>query len=300
MRRPSNYKTVEHIKQQHPTLKIVAIVHDFGTQFNRYGSHSRYFFTGWKYRLFFLQKPGYWFLNKFIYIPSIKRGIKAMDMIITSSNYSMQKITRYPVCGDIIPHYLSLYSEKSSTQRSPQEKYFLFVSANRPVKNFLSTLEAFCAFKKTEENDYYLYVTGLNEQTLSNLLRYRKVDKGIVDKWVRVFGYVKEEELENLYLNCGLLLFTSKFEGFGLPLLEAARYGKPSIASFAASIPEILGSCTHYVNSYCAQSITDAMHYMTQDDILKQYEKWVSACYPLLEKRAKLDLEVVIQHIVGV
>ena len=73
MRRPSNYASAARIKKKYPSVGIIAVVHDFGTQFNNYGLMSRYYFTGWKYRLFLLQKPGYWFLHSGKTVMSKKR-----------------------------------------------------------------------------------------------------------------------------------------------------------------------------------------------------------------------------------
>jgi glycosyltransferase involved in cell wall biosynthesis len=165
------------------------------------------------------------------------------------------------------------------------------------VKNLIRTLEAFCLFKKTDEGNYYLYVTGVDSQVLDNLLRHKKINKGIVGKWVRIYGYVDDNELDSLYKNCSVFLYTSLSEGYGLPILEAAQYGKPSISSYATSIPEVLGSCTHYIDPYTVKSILKGMQYMSQEHVIRQYEAWLKELHPILEKRAKIDLDVVFYYL---
>ena len=54
-------------------------------------------------------------------------------------------------------------------------------------------------------------------------------------------GPVSEEVLINLYRGASMLLYPSRYEGFGLPVLEAMRCGVPVIAANAASVPEIVG-----------------------------------------------------------
>lgn len=292
---PSDYMSLRQLKSANPSVKIIATIHDLRSSFNDYGMITRYYFTGLKCHLFFLQKPVFWLLNTFIFNRKIRKGMKVLDTIFTDSNYSLQKLNKLQPKGKIIPHYLSLTSDNLLKQRENKGNYFLFVSGSRPVKNLLRTLEAFCLFKETDKNDYYLYVTGLNEDMLDRLLKYKKLDKEVISKWVKVLGYVEEDVLSGLYRNCSLLIYTSLYEGFGLPLLEAARQGRPAISSYSSSIPEVLGSCTHYVNPYDVHSISDGMTYMTQEDVLKQYEKQILKQYPILEQRGFQDIEVLIE-----
>jgi glycosyltransferase involved in cell wall biosynthesis len=67
-------------------------------------------------------------------------------------------------------------------------------------------------------------------------------------KDVRVveLGYVGEDQLAELYRHCTLLVFPSRYEGFGLPVLEAMSYGAPVVASDAASVPEVGGDAACY------------------------------------------------------
>jgi alpha-1,3-rhamnosyl/mannosyltransferase len=55
-------------------------------------------------------------------------------------------------------------------------------------------------------------------------------------------GVVDEEQLRMLYRCAAALVYPSRYEGFGLPVLEAMASGTPVIASRAASIPEVLGN----------------------------------------------------------
>ena len=56
-----------------------------------------------------------------------------------------------------------------------------------------------------------------------------------------IAGHLSDAELAWLYRHANALIFPSKYEGFGLPPLEAQSLGCPVVSSRAASLPEIAG-----------------------------------------------------------
>jgi glycosyltransferase involved in cell wall biosynthesis len=61
-------------------------------------------------------------------------------------------------------------------------------------------------------------------------------------------GAVPEAWMPILYNAADVLLLTSEYEGFGMPLLEAMACGTPIVASRVASIPEVLGDSGELVD----------------------------------------------------
>jgi alpha-1,3-rhamnosyl/mannosyltransferase len=60
--------------------------------------------------------------------------------------------------------------------------------------------------------------------------------------WARYLGFVDEASLPALYAGARVFLYPSRYEGFGLPVLEAMAAGTPVICSNAASLPEVTGA----------------------------------------------------------
>jgi glycosyltransferase involved in cell wall biosynthesis len=65
---------------------------------------------------------------------------------------------------------------------------------------------------------------------------------------LKLIGHVDDDELRGLYEGAAAFLFPSRYEGFGIPPLEAMAAGCPVIASNAAAIPEVCGAAALYFN----------------------------------------------------
>jgi glycosyltransferase involved in cell wall biosynthesis len=65
---------------------------------------------------------------------------------------------------------------------------------------------------------------------------------------VLFLDFLPEEDIHALLNHSTLFLYLSKFEGFGLPVIEAMKCGIPVIASNLTSIPEIAGDAAILVS----------------------------------------------------
>jgi glycosyltransferase involved in cell wall biosynthesis len=71
----------------------------------------------------------------------------------------------------------------------------------------------------------------------------------------RQLGRVGDEELADLYAAAGCFMFPSRYEGFGLPCLEAMACGCPVAAFRNSSVPEVVGEAGLLVDDGDAEAL---------------------------------------------
>lgn len=82
---------------------------------------------------------------------------------------------------------------------------------------------------------------------------------------VRALGRVSDAELRALYEGALCLLFPSRYEGFGLPPLEAMWCGCPVIAGPAGAVPEVCGEAALYFDAGQPESLGELVGRLADD-----------------------------------
>jgi glycosyltransferase involved in cell wall biosynthesis len=102
---------------------------------------------------------------------------------------------------------------------------------------------------------YRLIIAGNNATPYAEDIRQSAARSGLGDR-VFLSGIASDATRYWLYKHCTAFVFPSFTEGFGLPVIEAMRFGKPVFVSDTTSLPEIGGPLAFYWPSFD----TDAMH----------------------------------------
>lgn len=121
-------------------------------------------------------------------------------------------------------------------------KYFFSLCTVEPRKNLLRSVKSFIRFIRQEKiTDLYYVIGGGKWKTFYDQLLAEFEGDVFFQDYVKMIGYVEDEELPHLYNQAMCFVFTSQYEGFGLPVLEAMSCGCPVITSTSSSLPEVAG-----------------------------------------------------------
>ena len=93
---------------------------------------------------------------------------------------------------------------------------------------------------------------------------------GVAATAARVLGRVSDAELRALYENALCLVFPSRYEGFGLPPLEAMTCGCAVVAAHAGAVPEVCGEAALYFDPAQPATLAEALDRLVTEDGLRQ------------------------------
>jgi glycosyltransferase involved in cell wall biosynthesis len=175
----------------------------------------------------------------------LKWPVKHSSIITTISEQSKSEIIKFSGCAPekirVInnPVTASIYFKPRIFK---QEKPTLLFLGSTPNKNLPRVIEAVkglpCRVHVIGK------IPGEQEQNLK--------DSEI--EYVQSSG-LSENELADAYAASDILLFPTLYEGFGLPILEAQKAGRPVITSDLSPMKEVAGGAAHLVNPYQVASI---------------------------------------------
>lgn len=129
------------------------------------------------------------------------------------------------------------------------DSYVLYLGGFHPRKNVSNLLAAWTWCDGPLGENYPLVIAGKlpgpGERFHDDLPGYAK-QLGI-DGSVRFIGPVDEDDKPALYRGAACFVFPSRYEGFGLPPLEAMACGAPVVTTALSSIPEVVGEAAYLV-----------------------------------------------------
>jgi len=145
-------------------------------------------------------------------------------------------------------------------------RYLLYVGSLGPHKNVATLLYAYERARLEGGLTAKLVVVGSprwGEETLAVLKTLRTRED------ILLAGPVPATDLPPLYAGADCFVFPSRYEGFGLPVLEAMACGTPVIVSDRGALPEVAGGAGILVNPGKPEALADAMQRVTRDPELR-------------------------------
>lgn len=143
-------------------------------------------------------------------------------------------------------------------------QYALFLGAIEPKKNIKRLIEAFLM----ANTGIPLLMAGpkgwLNKEEME-LIRAVTTQQSIV----RHLGYLPRRHVTALLQCARFFVFPSIYEGFGLPVLEALKLGKPVLTSNTSSLPEVAGEAAVLVNPLNIAQMTKGIRALANDADLR-------------------------------
>ena len=249
-----------------------------------------------------------WFTSKFIYKPGIKLAARLNNVVTTVSNFSKKDIvkklgvreSKVKVIPNGFQEFKRTYDKKQFNKIKTLigDEYILNVGGLKERKNLIRLIKA---FSKLVGQGYEGNLAITNQ--LSGASYYEKrykiymetARKYGVDKKIIFTDFLEKGVLGKVMKKANFTIYSSLYEGFGLPILESMNLKVPCITSNVTSMLEIAEDGALLVDPYSVEDIYKKMKRMLEDkklrgDLIKKGEKIVKKYS--WEKTGKGHLEV--------
>jgi glycosyltransferase involved in cell wall biosynthesis len=205
----------------------------------------------------------------------LKQQCRAAARIITLSAHSASDIERLlnvppdrirtVPCAVELPGLTRLQEPGEIPGAAPAEPLILYVGRRDPYKNLVALVRAFARVHAARPEVRLLIAGAPDRRYMEPEEEVRRL--GLGDSVV-FMGHVADGEIAELYRKARVFVFPSRYEGFGLPPLEAMACGTPVVASNCTSIPEAVGDAALLVNPTDPSEMAQAVLRLLSDNEL--------------------------------
>lgn len=148
--------------------------------------------------------------------------------------------------------------------------YLLYYGSTRPNKNLTRLVEAFSAMRRLHPEQAQIQLVLVVQSD-----RFFEDTQGVIRREnlssaVRILKPVSESERKALLVGARVFCFPSKYEGFGLPVLESQAVGTPTLASTSAALPETGGDGALYVDPDDIDAMAEGLWRLLSDEALRK------------------------------
>lgn len=207
-----------------------------------------------------------------------RKSFASADKIITVSNSTakdcikegalLEKVeTIYQGFESSFEHLKLTNAEKVTVvnEMGLPEKCILFLGSLQPRKNLTLLVKAFAMI--ADKTTHSLILAGGHGSSYEKL-SLQVAELGL-QKRIIFTGYINDKERAALYQHSELFVYPSKYEGFGLVVLEAMSFGLPVITTNISSLPEAVGDAGILVDVVNANELAEKMFELINSDGLQ-------------------------------
>ena len=173
--------------------------------------------------------------------PALKRAVR----VLTVSEFSKGEILSWAKIPEeriaVVGNGVSPAFSPEGPVYLPGFPYFLYVGNRKPHKNLPLLFRALSSSRLPEE--FRLLLVGEPDSATDREIRQWGVERRVV-----YAGSVLEKDLPSVYRGAAALLFPSRLEGFGFPVLEAMACGCPVLSSRIPAVEEVAGETVVYLS----------------------------------------------------
>jgi len=195
-----------------------------------------------------------------------KAILKADGIICVSESTRKDLLNMYEVDSKKIKVIYHGNSLKYDVSEPPivGNPYFLYIGDRRSYKNFGVIIKLFEINKELKLN-FKLVCCGGGPFTKDETELINKA--GLADNFIQTEA--RDKKIANLYLYASAFIYPSKYEGFGIPMIEAMYYGCPVIASNISSLPEVGSEAALYFNPDSPEELSEKVNMILNNSDLK-------------------------------
>lgn len=203
---------------------------------------------------------------------NIRHVTQNADHIIAISENTKNDIIRFYSIDknkiSVVYHGYSFYKSqnKKNDISNRTANYFLFVGKRNGYKNFETLVKAISELLLRE--NYLLICAGGGEAGENEKLLLNSFN---LQNHVIFMPRITDQKLMDLYSNAIAFIFPSRYEGFGIPILEAMSCGCPVLLSNTGSFLEIAGDAGIYFDPYNCDSISDCVHSLINSEEKREH-----------------------------
>jgi glycosyltransferase involved in cell wall biosynthesis len=189
-------------------------------------------------------------------IASVVSMIRA-DHIIAVSQHTRRDVWRWFRRSSVSVLYPAVPARAEETELDRSDlpmSYFVYNGGNEWRKNFDILLEAFAGLVNELVADVSLVVLGRGYDAEVDRVRALGLSKRVL-----FLGYVSDEAKAGIIKGARALVYPSRYEGFGLPILEGMALGVPVVCGSGSSLDEVGGTAVIRVNVLDHRALADGM-----------------------------------------